>query len=121
MAAQQASVNNYKDSEDNSSLFVEFDAETETETEAEVVEADEVAEDWSALGEDTHAKNLDATQLYLNEIGFSPLLSAEEYSRLKRLDRRVLGADELSDQQLDAVRAARVPAEFAGLDHELKD
>lgn len=28
--------------------------------------------------EDTYQKNLDATQLYLNEIGFSPLLSAEE-------------------------------------------
>jgi hypothetical protein len=49
------------------------------------------------------------------------LLSAEEYSRLKRRDRRVLGTDELSEQQLDAVRAARVPAEFAGLDGELKD
>ncbi len=29
-------------------------------------------------GEDVYQKNLDATQLYLNEIGFSPLLSAEE-------------------------------------------
>lgn len=48
-------------------------------------------------------------------------MSAEEYSRLKRRDRRVLGTEELSDQQLDAVRAARVPAEFAGLDGELKD
>jgi len=28
--------------------------------------------------DDTHQRNLDATQLYLNEIGFSPLLSAEE-------------------------------------------
>lgn len=28
--------------------------------------------------DDTHHKTLDATQLYLNEIGFSPLLSAEE-------------------------------------------
>lgn len=28
--------------------------------------------------DDIHQKNLDATQLYLNEIGFSPLLSAEE-------------------------------------------
>lgn len=49
------------------------------------------------------------------------LLSAEEYSRLKQRDRRVLGTVELSEQQLDAVRAARVPAEFAGLDSELKD
>ncbi|WP_045858526.1 RNA polymerase sigma factor RpoS [Teredinibacter purpureus] len=28
--------------------------------------------------DDTYQRNLDATQLYLNEIGFSPLLSAEE-------------------------------------------
>ena len=36
---------------------------------------------------DTSHKALDATQLYLNEIGFSPLLSAEEevhYARLAR-------------------------------------
>lgn len=32
----------------------------------------------STLDDDVHQKNLDATQLYLNEIGFSPLLSAEE-------------------------------------------
>ncbi len=49
------------------------------------------------------------------------LLSAEEFSRLKRRDRRVLGAEELSEQQLEAVRTARVPAEFAGLNSELKD
>lgn len=38
-----------------------------------------------AHGDLMNAKSLDATQLYLNEIGFSPLLSAEEevyYSRL---------------------------------------
>ena len=32
-----------------------------------------------------NAKNLDATQLYLNEIGFSPLLSAEEEVHFSRL------------------------------------
>jgi RNA polymerase nonessential primary-like sigma factor len=41
-------------------------AESETETQEEIVEVDTVQ------------KTLDATQLYLNEIGFSPLLSAEE-------------------------------------------
>jgi len=49
------------------------------------------------------------------------LLSAEEYSRLKKRDRRVLATEELSEQQLDAIRAARVPAKFADLDSELKD
>jgi prevent-host-death family protein len=49
------------------------------------------------------------------------LLSAEEYARLKRRDRRVLGADELSERQREAVRNAEVPKEFAALDEELKD
>ena len=34
--------------------------------------------DRSEYVDEEHYKNLDATQLYLNEIGFSPLLSAEE-------------------------------------------
>lgn len=49
------------------------------------------------------------------------LLSAEEYARLKRRDRRVLGSDEFSEQQREAVRNAEVPKEFAGLDEEIKD
>lgn len=49
------------------------------------------------------------------------LLSAEEYARLKRRDRRVLNTDELSDQQLDAVRAASSAAGSAGLDDEHRD
>ena len=35
--------------------------------------------------DDENHKNLDATQLYLNEIGFSPLLSAEEEVHFSRL------------------------------------
>ena len=38
------------------------------------------------------------------------LVSAEEYARLKRRDRKVGLAGELSDEWLDAVRKARVPA-----------
>jgi len=49
------------------------------------------------------------------------LLSAEEYARLKRRDRRVLGAEELSEQQVEALRQARVPDQFAALDKELQD
>ncbi len=49
------------------------------------------------------------------------LLSAEEYARLRRRDRRVLATEELSEQQIEAVRKARVPEQFAGLDKELKD
>ncbi len=49
------------------------------------------------------------------------LISAEEYSRLKRRDRRVLAAEELSDEEAAAVQSAQVPAEFAPLDDEIKD
>ena len=44
-----------------------------------------------------NAKNLDATQLYLNEIGFSPLLSAEEEVYFSRLS---LKADEAARKRM---------------------
>ena len=49
------------------------------------------------------------------------LLSAEEYSRLKRRDRRAIAAGELSEQQIAAVRDAKVPDDFAHLNDELAD
>ena len=44
------------------------------------------------------------------------VLSAEEYARLKRRDRRV----GLTEEWVEAVRNAKVPDEFAALDAELK-
>ena len=49
------------------------------------------------------------------------LISAEEYARLKRRDRRVITAGEVSDRQTAALRDAKVPEWLAGLDAELKD
>lgn len=49
------------------------------------------------------------------------LLSAEEYLRLKRRDRRALATGELSERQQEAIRASQAPAEFAALDEELGD
>lgn len=49
------------------------------------------------------------------------LLSVEEYQRLKRRDRRVFSIDEVTNEQLAAIEAARVPEEYAYLDAELKD
>lgn len=49
------------------------------------------------------------------------MLSAEEYARLKRRDREVLRAEDFSDEDLKAIAAAKVPAEYAHLDAELKD
>nr|WP_317932074.1 RNA polymerase sigma factor RpoS [Halioxenophilus sp. WMMB6] len=56
--------------DDNDEFFAEDDISEESESEEVLSSAYSEAED---VG-----KNLDATQLYLNEIGFSPLLSAEE-------------------------------------------
>lgn len=44
------------------------------------------------------------------------VLSAEEYARLKRRDRRV----GLTEEWVEAVRNAKAPDEFAALDAELK-
>jgi prevent-host-death family protein len=49
------------------------------------------------------------------------LLSAEEYARLKRRDRRAIAAGQLSDRQVDAIRDAKVPDQHAHLNDELQD
>jgi prevent-host-death family protein len=49
------------------------------------------------------------------------LISAEEYARLKRRDRRVIATGELTDRQIAALREAKVPDQHADLDRELKD
>jgi PHD/YefM family antitoxin component YafN of YafNO toxin-antitoxin module len=48
------------------------------------------------------------------------VLSAEEYARLKRRDRRVGLTEELPEEWVEAVRNAKAPDEFAALDAELK-
>ena len=49
------------------------------------------------------------------------LLSAQEYARLKRRDLRVIATGELSDRQVDAIRNAGVPDQYADLDKETKN
>ncbi|MGH2447690.1 MAG: type II toxin-antitoxin system Phd/YefM family antitoxin [Chloroflexota bacterium] len=48
------------------------------------------------------------------------LLSADEYRRLKKRDREVLHVSELSDQDVEAIRTAEIPAETSAFDHELE-
>jgi prevent-host-death family protein len=48
------------------------------------------------------------------------VMSAEEWERLKRRDRRVGLATELPEEWIEAVRGAKVPDEFAHVDAELK-
>jgi PHD/YefM family antitoxin component YafN of YafNO toxin-antitoxin module len=49
------------------------------------------------------------------------LISAEEYARLKRRDRRVIAAGELSERQVAAVRDAKVRDQYAELNREIED
>jgi hypothetical protein len=49
------------------------------------------------------------------------VISAEEYERLRRRDRRVIVAGELTDEEVALFAEAEVPAEYAYLDEEIKD
>jgi PHD/YefM family antitoxin component YafN of YafNO toxin-antitoxin module len=49
------------------------------------------------------------------------LVSAAEYDRLERRDRRAFRAEELSADEIALVAKAEVPAEHAHLDAELTD
>jgi PHD/YefM family antitoxin component YafN of YafNO toxin-antitoxin module len=49
------------------------------------------------------------------------MLSAEEYARLKRRDRRVVRLEEFTDEEMALIAQADVPAGQSHLDDELKD
>ena len=49
------------------------------------------------------------------------VLSADEYARLMRRDRRVVRAEDLTDEEIALIAKAEVPAEHAHLDEEIKD
>jgi prevent-host-death family protein len=46
------------------------------------------------------------------------VLSVEEYQRLKRRDRLVLGLEDFTEADLQAIRAVEPPPEAAAFDHE---
>jgi len=48
-------------------------------------------------------------------------LSSEEYHRLKRRDREVLGLEELSEEDIRDIAAAQVPAEYSYLNELMSD
>lgn len=47
------------------------------------------------------------------------LLAADEYQRLKRLDRQAMFVSELSEEDARAIAEVGVPAEAAAFDHEV--
>ena len=76
MAAQHFDLDTYK-GDDESIFMADFNADEQATASDD--EFEQITRERSHLiEEDQYQKNLDATQLYLNEIGFSPLLSAEE-------------------------------------------
>ena len=49
------------------------------------------------------------------------LISADEFKRLKRRDREVMGLEDFTKADLEAIRNAEPPPEAAMFDHELTD
>lgn len=49
------------------------------------------------------------------------LLSAAEYDRLKRRDRRVVRLEDFTEEEMALIAKAEVPAEYAYLGGELKE
>jgi prevent-host-death family protein len=47
------------------------------------------------------------------------LVSAEEYQRLRNLDRRVMHVSELSQEEIAALGTVEIPAEAARYNHEV--
>lgn len=47
------------------------------------------------------------------------LLSAEEYERLRNLERRTMHVSDLTDDELHALEQVEIPAEAARYDHEM--
>lgn len=81
MAAQHLNIDSFKDTEDTvlmNEMEVDDDLDLMEDDEFESGSSSSSGERYQALEDDTYQKTLDATQIYLNEIGFSPLLSAEE-------------------------------------------
>jgi len=48
------------------------------------------------------------------------MISADEYHRLKRQDRSVLGLEDFSPEEIAAIARSEAPAETAQFDHEVK-
>jgi|SRR5882724_11816964 len=49
------------------------------------------------------------------------VLSADEYARLRRRDRRVVRLEDFTDEEMALIASTEVPADYAHLDDELKD
>lgn len=87
MALHKKQPNSYEQEQAVALREVDFDSDAATEVAVEAPEAPVGRRHTrdSQVGEERYAKTLDATSMYLSEIGFSPLLSAEEEVYFSRL------------------------------------
>ena len=86
--------------QDSDTIELDIVDDIEQAVEKELIKAERASEDKFrdiVSSKEAPSKNLDATQLYLGEIGFSPLLSAEEEVYFSR---RALKGDEASRQRM---------------------
>jgi prevent-host-death family protein len=49
------------------------------------------------------------------------LMAADEYRRLKRRERRVMGLGDFTDADIAAIETSQMPAQAAAFDHERND
>lgn len=86
MALHKKQSNSYEQEQGVAVQEIDFDRDAATEVAVEKPEASVGRRPRdSQAGEERYAKTLDATSMYLSEIGFSPLLSAEEEVYFSRL------------------------------------
>jgi PHD/YefM family antitoxin component YafN of YafNO toxin-antitoxin module len=48
------------------------------------------------------------------------MISVDEYDRLKRRDREVLGIEDFTEEDIEAIRQSRAPSKAAAFNDELK-
>ncbi|EAT12050.1 RNA polymerase sigma factor RpoS [Bermanella marisrubri] len=82
MAAKKELIQDQFEDNNDSDVIELAEAEVKTSAKSKKTEISDVGQDHDVQ------KNLDATQLYLNEIGFSPLLTPQEEVHFARLARK---------------------------------
>ena len=82
------------------------------------VSSAEFQQEFGSLAEKARSEPVTITREGRDEL---VLLSAAEYDRLKRRDRRVARLEDFTEEEIALIAKAEVPAEYAHLDTELKD
>lgn len=83
-----------------------------------IASAADVAKNFGAFREQARVEPVVVTQYGKPSV---VILSAEEYSRLRELDRRILRLEDMSDEELDEMAAAEIPPEFRYSSDSLPD